>query len=154
MRCPHCSNDDQRVIDSRDAKDGLEVRRRRECMKCKRRFTTYERVEELMPVIVKKDNRREPFNRDKILQGLRTATSKRPVSASRVEKIVDKIEQTLLERGEKEMPSAFVGELIMRELHDLDQVAYVRFASVYRQFRDIEEFMKEISTLIKDGRKF
>jgi transcriptional repressor NrdR len=153
MRCPHCRHDDQKVIDSREAKDGLEIRRRRECLKCKRRFTTYERVEDLLPVIVKKDNRREPFNRDKILMGLRTACKKRPVSASRLEKITDKIESLLQERGEKEVPSALIGELIMKELHALDEVAYVRFASVYRQFRDIEEFMSEISQLIKDSKR-
>lgn len=153
MKCPNCGFDDQKVIDSRDASEGREIRRRRECIKCKRRFTTYERVEESLPAIVKKDGRREPFTRDKILQGLRTACKKRPVSASRLEKITDKIESILQERQEKEVPSALIGELIMRELHALDEVAYVRFASVYRQFRDIEEFMKEISSLIKENKQ-
>lgn len=153
MKCPHCRHDDQKVIDSRDSKDGAEIRRRRECLKCKRRFTTYERVEDTLPVIVKKDGRREPFQRDKILHGLRTACKKRPVSASRLEKITDKIEHIVTERQEKEVPAALIGELIMRELHALDEVAYVRFASVYRQFRDIEEFMKEISRLIKEDKR-
>ncbi len=153
MRCPHCGFGDQKVIDSRDAKEGIEIRRRRECLKCKRRFTTYERIEDLLPVIVKKDNRREPFDREKILQGLRMACKKRPISASRVEKIVDKVEQILQERSEKEVPSALIGELIVKELHALDEVAYVRFASVYRQFKDIEEFMKEINQLLKENRR-
>lgn len=153
MQCPHCSHEDQKVIDSRDSKEGAEIRRRRECLKCKRRFTTYERIEDVLPVIIKKDNRREPFIRDKIIGGLRMACKKRPVSASRVEKIADKIEQLLQERGDKEVPSAWIGEMIMRELHALDEVAYVRFASVYRQFRDIEEFMNEISGLLKENRK-
>ena len=152
MRCPYCAFNDQKVVDSRDAREGVEIRRRRECLRCKRRFTTYERVEDMLPAIIKKDKRREPFNRDKIIQGLRTACKKRPVSINRLEKISDKIEHLLQERGEKEVPSALIGELIMRELHDLDEVAYVRFASVYRQFRDIEEFMQEISTILKDSK--
>lgn len=153
MRCPHCGFGDQKVIDSRDAKEGIEIRRRRECLKCKRRFTTYERIEDVLPVIVKKDNRRETFDREKILQGLRMACKKRPISANRVEKIVDKVEQILQERSEKEVPSALIGELIVKELHALDEVAYVRFASVYRQFKDIEEFMKEINQLLKENRR-
>ena len=153
MRCPHCGHGDQSVIDTRDAKEGREVRRRRECQKCAKRFTTYERIEDKMPSIVKKDNRREPFDREKILSGLRTACKKRPVSASRIEKIADKVEHMLGERGDKEVPSALVGEVIMKELHALDEVAYVRFASVYRQFRDAEEFMKEITSLLKENRK-
>ncbi len=153
MRCPYCGFEDQKVIDSRDAKEGAEIRRRRECLHCKRRFTTYERIEEVMPVIIKKDGRREPFNRDKIIEGLSTACKKRPVSINRIEKIADRIEAALQERTEKEVPSALIGELIMRELHALDEVAYVRFASVYRQFRDIEEFMKEITTILKDTRQ-
>jgi transcriptional repressor NrdR len=153
VRCPYCGFDDQKVIDSRDAKEGLEIRRRRECIGCKRRFTTYERVEDMMPAIVKKDNRREPFNREKIVTGLRTACKKRPVSMNRLEKIADKIEQSLQERGEREVAAGLIGEMIMRELHGLDEVAYVRFASVYRQFRDIEEFMKEIAVMMKSSRK-
>lgn len=152
MRCPYCNFSDQKVVDSRDSKEGNEIRRRRECLKCKRRFTTYERLEDTLPAIIKKDGRREPFHREKILQGLRTACKKRPVSANRLEKIADKVEQALQERGDKEVPSALIGEMIMRELHALDEVAYVRFASVYRQFRDIEEFMKEISALLKESR--
>ncbi len=152
MRCPHCRHEDQKVIDSRDAKEGLEIRRRRECLKCKRRFTTYERAEEMMPMVVKKDNRRELFDREKILRGLQTACKKRPVSANRLEKIADKIEAAVQERGEREVPSALIGEMIMRELHPLDEVAYVRFASVYRQFRDIDEFMKEVAALTRKQR--
>ena len=150
MKCPFCHDLDNRVIDSRLAKDGVMIRRRRECAHCKRRFTTYERVEEMLPMIVKKDGRREVFDRLKIIAGLKKACEKRPVSISAIEQTADRIEQLLQERGEKEVPSSVIGEAIMRELHKLDQVAYVRFASVYRSFKDVGEFMRELQDLIKE----
>jgi len=118
------------------------------CDSCKRRFTTYERVEEVAPMVVKKDDRREPYDRAKIVAGLKKACEKRPVSMETIEQVADRIEATALERGEKEIPSAFIGQAIMDELHEIDQVAYVRFASVYRSFKDINEFMKELEELI------
>jgi transcriptional repressor NrdR len=126
------------------------VRRRRECLKCSRRFTTYERVEEMMPLVVKKDGRRESYDRVKIVNGLKRACEKRPVSINTIEAIADRIERTLQERGDKEVPSSMIGEAAMRELHDIDQVAYVRFASVYRSFKDISEFMVELEELLKE----
>ncbi len=150
MKCPFCHDLDNRVIDSRLAKDGGMIRRRRECSHCKRRFTTYERVEEMLPMIVKKDGRREVFDRLKIIAGLKKACEKRPVSIAAIEQIADRIEQALQERGEKEVPSSVIGEAVMRELHKLDQVAYVRFASVYRSFKDVGEFMRELQDLIKE----
>jgi transcriptional repressor NrdR len=150
MKCPFCHDLDNRVIDSRLAKDGGMIRRRRECAHCKRRFTTYERVEEMLPMIVKKDGRREVFDRLKIIAGLKKACEKRPVSIAAIEQTADRIEQLLQERGEKEVPSSVIGEAIMRELHKLDQVAYVRFASVYRSFKDVGEFMRELQDLIKE----
>lgn len=150
MKCPFCHDLDNRVIDSRLAKDGGMIRRRRECEHCKRRFTTYERVEEMLPMIVKKDGRREVFDRLKIVAGLKKACEKRPVSVAAIEQTADRIEQLLQERGEKEILSSVIGEAIMRELHKLDQVAYVRFASVYRSFKDVGEFMRELQDLIKE----
>ena len=150
MKCPFCHDLDNRVIDSRLAKDGGMICRRRECEHCKRRFTTYERVEEMLPMIVKKDGRREVFDRLKIVAGLKKACEKRPVSVAAIEQTADRIEQLLQERGEKEVPSSVIGEAIMRELHKLDQVAYVRFASVYRSFKDVGEFMRELQDLIKE----
>ncbi len=126
------------------------IRRRRECERCNRRFTTYERVEEMMPLLVKKDGRREAYDRVKIVNGLKRACEKRPVSINTIEAIADRIERTLQERGEKEIPSSVIGEALMRELHDTDPVAYVRFASVYRSFKDIGEFMVELEELIKE----
>jgi transcriptional repressor NrdR len=138
------------VIDSRLSKDSNMVRRRRECERCTRRFTTYERVEEMMPLVVKKDGRREGYDRVKIISGLKRACEKRPVSINTIEAIADRIERTLQERGEKEIVSSVIGEALMRELHDTDPVAYVRFASVYRSFKDIGEFMVELEELIKE----
>ncbi len=148
MKCPFCGDLDNRVIDSRLSKDGAVIRRRRECMECSRRFTTYERVEEVMPLVIKKDGRREPFDRMKILLGLKKACEKRPISITTLEKVVDKIEHKLLESGEKEIASTVVGEEVMRELYHLDHVAYVRFASVYRSFKDINQFMDELKELL------
>src|SRR5712692_9011696 len=150
MRCPFCQEPENRVIDSRESHEGSVIRRRRECLQCKRRFTTYERVEELTPLIVKKDGRREAFDRDKILAGLKKACEKRPVSVDQLEGVITDIEQRLQESGEKEVPSSAIGEEVMGRLQKLDEVAYVRFASVYRSFRDIAEFMHELKELI-DG---
>jgi transcriptional repressor NrdR len=148
MKCPFCGTLDNRVIDSRLSQGGEVTRRRRECDACSRRYTTYERVEQVLPLVVKKDSRREPFDRMKILAGLRRACEKRPVSSEALEQLVDKIERELVETGEKELSSSLVGERIMDGLRDLDQVAYVRFASVYRSFKDIHEFMAELSDLL------
>lgn len=150
MKCPFCHETDNRVIDSRLSKDGNMVRRRRECLKCARRFTTYERVEEMMPLVIKKDGRRESYDRLKIINGLKRACEKRPVSINSIEAVADRIERGLQERGEKEVVSSVIGEAAMRELHDIDQVAYVRFASVYRSFKDINEFMVELEELLKE----
>jgi len=152
MKCPFCHDLENRVIDSRLTKDDGVIRRRRECSKCQRRFTTYERVEEVLPLVVKKDNRREVFDRLKIVAGLKKACEKRPVSAAVIEQAADRVERFIQERAEKEVASSVVGEAVMRELHNLDQVAYVRFASVYRSFQDVGEFMRELEDLIKDRR--
>ncbi len=149
MRCPYCSFLEDKVVDSRSNKDSRVIRRRRECLKCRRRFTTYERREEVPLMVIKKDGRRESFDRRKILNGVIRACEKRPVSMERIEGLVDGVEGILQSRLVKEMPSSEVGELVMRKLHELDEVAYVRFASVYRQFRDITDFMKEVKGLLK-----
>ncbi|HTZ38544.1 MAG TPA: transcriptional regulator NrdR [Syntrophales bacterium] len=149
MKCPFCADAENRVIDSRISKEGNAIRRRRECASCGKRFTTYEFVEEVLPMVVKKDGRREAFDRSKILSGIKKACEKRPVSIDAIESIVDRIERVCQESQLKEIPSAFVGERVMQELHDLDQVAYVRFASVYRQFRDANEFLDELKDLLK-----
>ena len=149
MKCPFCHDLENRVMDSRLTEDGGVIRRRRECFECKRRFTTYERVEETLPMIVKKDGRREVYDRMKIVSGLKKACEKRPVSSEQIEHMTDHIESALQERGEKEVPSSVIGESIMRELHKVDKVAYVRFASVYRDFKDVSEFMNELEELIK-----
>ena len=153
MRCPFCTRFNDKVIDSRTAREGEVIRRRRECLECKRRFTTYERIEENLPVLVKKDNRRENFDRTKVMAGLKKACEKRPISSAALEASVDRIEKRLQEYGESEVPARVVGEEVMRELHQLDQVAYVRFASVYREFKDIDQFMETIKTLAQDRGK-
>jgi len=152
MKCPFCHDLETKVIDSRLTQDCLVIRRRRECLHCDRRFTTYERVEEMLPMIVKKDGRREVYDRLKVTGGLKKACEKRPVSSEQIEQVVDRIELSLQERGEKEVPSTVIGEAIMRELSGLDQVAYVRFASVYRDFKDADEFLRELEDLIKERR--
>lgn len=149
MKCPFCGKLENKVIDSRLSQGGEVTRRRRECEGCERRYTTYERVEQVLPLIVKKDGRREPFDRMKILTGLRSACEKRPVSAETLERLVDTIERDLVETGEKEVESSVIGERCMDGLKDTDQVAYVRFASVYRSFQDVQEFMNALSTLLK-----
>lgn len=148
MKCPFCGTLDNRVIDSRLSQGGEVTRRRRECEGCERRYTTYERVEQVLPLVVKKDGRREPFDRMKLLAGLRRACEKRPVSSEVLEGLVDHIERELVDAGEKECPSSQLGERIMARLRHVDQVAYVRFASVYRSFKDIHEFMAELSELL------
>jgi transcriptional repressor NrdR len=150
MRCPFCQDPENKVIDSRESQEGSVIRRRRECLACSRRFTTYERVEELMPLVAKKDGRREAYDREKVLSGLQKACEKRPVSTEQLGQVVDDLERTLQERGEKEVPSSVVGEHVMRRLQDLDEVAYVRFASVYRSFGDVSEFMRELKELIDE----
>ena len=144
---------DDRVIDSRLSKDGDLIRRRRECSHCQRRFTTYERVEETLPLVIKKDGRRELFDRGKILNGLQKACEKRPISVTVLEKLIERIEQRLQESGEREVLSREIGEQIMQELQNLDEVAYVRFASVYRSFKDVNEFMSEVKELLEKGQK-
>jgi transcriptional repressor NrdR len=140
MRCPFCGHLEDRVVDSREAQDGQATRRRRECLGCERRFTTYERIEESLPALVKKDGRREAFDRRKVLEGLRRACQKRPVSQERIDEMATRVERRLQETGEREVPSSAVGELVMEMLRAEDPVAYVRFASVYRDFRDVGEF--------------
>jgi transcriptional repressor NrdR len=151
MKCPFCAHLENKVIDSRLSSGGEVTRRRRECESCVRRYTTYERVEQVLPLVVKKDDRREPFDRMKVLAGLRRACEKRPVSTENLELFVDDLERSLADSGDKEVASTFIGERVMIFLRDLDQVAYVRFASVYRSFKDIHEFMSELSTLLKPG---
>jgi transcriptional repressor NrdR len=147
MRCPYCGHLEDRVVDSREAQEGQATRRRRECLGCGRRFTTYERLEDVMPQVVKKDGRREPFDRKKIVEGLQVACRKRPISAEQIEEIATGIERKVQEMGEKEIKSTVVGEAVMERLRALDPVAYVRFASVYRAFRDVGEFMSELEGL-------
>ncbi|HTT77250.1 MAG TPA: transcriptional regulator NrdR [Candidatus Binataceae bacterium] len=149
MRCPYCRNREDRVVDSRISGDGSTIRRRRMCASCERRFTTYERVEEATPMVVKKDSRREPYDRSKVIAGIKRACEKRPVSMETIEQIANRIEAALAEAGGKEVASSFVGSAVMNELHQVDQVAYVRFASVYRSFKDIDEFMRELEDLIR-----
>ena len=152
MKCPFCGNAENKVIDSRISKDGKAIRRRRECLGCSKRFTTYEFVEDIMPMVVKKDGRREPFDRMKIRNGVMTACEKRPISMESMEKIVDDVEQSCQE-FQAEITSSVIGEKVMAELKALDGVAYVRFASVYRQFRDVGEFMAELKDLLSKGKK-
>jgi transcriptional repressor NrdR len=153
VKCPFCDELEDKVVDSRMAKEGEVIRRRRECLGCKRRYTTYERVDEILPVVVKKDGRRESFDRTKILAGLKKACEKRPISTATIEAVTDRIEKRIQEMGETEIESRIVGEELMKELHQLDQVAYVRFASVYREFKDIDQFMDELRTLAQQRRE-
>ena len=152
MKCPFCSYKEDKVIDSRSSEEGRSIRRRRECLKCHRRFTTYENIEETSLMVIKKDGRRESFDRKKILAGIKKACEKRPISTQRLEELADKIECTLQSKFEKEADASQIGELIMELLYELDEVAYVRFASVYRQFKDINQFMKELKILLNHSR--
>jgi transcriptional repressor NrdR len=148
MQCPHCESLDNKVVDSRLSQEGAVIRRRRECLKCERRFTTYERVEETSPMVIKKDGRREHLDRLKILAGLKKACEKRPVSMDTLDAVAARIEKKFQESGETEIPSQAIGEAVMAELYHLDQVAYVRFASVYREFKDLNQFMSELKGLL------
>jgi transcriptional repressor NrdR len=149
MKCPFCTNAENKVIDSRLSKDSRAIRRRRECLACGRRFTTYEFVEEMLPTVVKKDGRREAFDRTKILTGIKKACEKRPISIDVIEKLVENVERACQDLQEKEVTSSKIGEIVMKELYELDGVAYVRFASVYRQFRDVSEFLDELKDFLK-----
>ena len=153
MRCPFCSQIEDKVVDTRPSDGDQVVRRRRECTSCNRRFTTYERIDEILPLVVKKDGRREPFDRAKILSGLKKSCAKRPVPVESLDAVVDKIERALVEASEKEIPSSRIGDAVMAELRDIDDVAYVRFASVYWPFRDLGELMTEIKNLVERRRR-
>ena len=153
MKCPFCAHPDDKVVDSRTIKDGELIRRRRECLSCTKRFTTYERIEEIPLMVAKKDGRREPFDRSKIVIGILKACEKRPVSIEQIEDLVDRIEKSINSSMEKEVSSEKIGAMVMEELRNLDEVAYVRFASVYRQFRDIDEFMDVLKTLYREDKK-
>jgi transcriptional repressor NrdR len=152
MKCPFCAHIEDKVVDSREGKDGLVIRRRRECLSCSRRFTSYERIDEIPFMVVKKDRTREPYDRHKVLGGLRKACEKRPVSPAALEQVADEVEQMLQETPEREIPTATIGEKVTERLRELDKVAYVRFASVYRQFEDVDQFMKVLNDLL-DQRK-
>ncbi|MBE7543770.1 MAG: transcriptional regulator NrdR [Bryobacteraceae bacterium] len=153
MICPFCGFAEDRVIDSRESKEGDVIRRRRECLQCLRRFTTYERIDEIPYLVVKKDGRREKFDRQKVLSGLLKACEKRPVSMAKLAEIVDQVEGVLADKPEREMPASEIGELLMQHLKGLDKIAYVRFASVYRDFQDVEAFLNELKHLIKHNRR-
>jgi transcriptional repressor NrdR len=153
MKCPFCGHKKDKVVDSRESRGGETIRRRRECLKCSRRFTTYEQVEHTLPLVIKKDGRREQFDRNKILAGLSKACEKRPISVNKLYEFLDDIEKQLYNKMEKEVSSAVIGEMIMEKLAQLDEVAYVRFASVYRQFKDINAFTKELQKFLSDKKK-
>jgi len=152
MKCPYCTIINNKVIDSRLSKDGRMIRRRRECLDCGRRFTTYEKLEDVLPMVVKKDGRREPFNREKIISGIRLACQKLAISMTQIEDFVDSLELYFQELGKKEIDSPQIGEKVINKLKEWDEVAYVRFASVYRQFKDINEFMAELEGILKSKR--
>lgn len=153
MKCPYCGYKEDKVIDSRSSSEGNSIRRRRECLKCERRFTTYEYIEQIPLLVVKKDGRRESFDRNKILSGIVKACEKRPVSLKTMEDMTTSIERIVMRRYEKEVPAAILGELVMEKLASADDVAYVRFASVYRQFKDVNQFMKELQEMLGKGAK-
>ena len=148
MKCPFCSYTEQKVIETRPVEESNSIRRRRECLQCMKRFTTYEKIENISLIVIKKNKTREDFDRDKILDGLRRACQKRPVSLSQLENLVDEIEQQLSNSLEREITSEHIGELVMQKLKEIDEVSYVRFASVYRQFKDINTFMEELKKLL------
>lgn len=150
MKCPYCGDQDSKVVDSRHSEDGLSIRRRRECLSCQKRFTTYETVESLPMVVIKRDNSRQAFDRNKILNGMLRACEKRPVSMAEMEAAVDEIEQSIQNSLDREVSTAQIGELVMEKLKPLDEVAYVRFASVYRQFKDINSFMRELTKILEE----
>ena len=150
MKCPFCGEFDNKVIDSRVSKDGSVIRRRRECIECARRFTTYEHIEEIPIMIIKKDGRREIFSRDKVRSGMQRACQKLDISMNTIEDFIDELERDLRETGEKEIPSRVVGEKVMAKLHKLSDIAYVRFASVYREFKDVNDFVAELKSLLSE----
>ncbi len=152
MKCPYCGHIQDKVVDSRSCQEGNSIRRRRECLKCEKRFTTYERIENLSLMVVKKDGRRESFDRQKLLVGIMKACEKRKIGVDQVESLVDDIERTLQRKHDKEVLSSEIGELVMEKLGKLDQVAYVRFASVYREFKDVNQFMKELKQILAKER--
>ncbi len=149
MRCPFCKTDNDKVVDSRGAESGAVIRRRRECLECGRRYTTYERIEEIPLRVIKKDGTREAFERRKIVEGITKACEKRPVSSEAIERVVEEIERELADIADREVTSRQIGEMVMRKLRTLDQVAYVRFASVYREFKDIEQFLDELRPMLE-----
>ncbi len=149
MKCPFCGFLEDKVVDSREAKDGDAIRRRRECLQCSRRFTSYERIDEIPYMVVKKDGKREIFERNKIMAGLLRACEKRPISSSQLESIVDSVEKNVQDSADRELPTSEIGKIIMRRLKELDKVAYVRFASVYLEFEDVSEFMTELKNLVR-----
>jgi transcriptional repressor NrdR len=153
VKCPFCGKIHNKVLDSRVSMDGQAIRRRRECADCKRRFTTYEKVEATVPFVVKKDGRREQFDREKLSSGILKACEKRPISADEIERFIDELERRLQERGEREVSSQLLGEEVMRYLRGLDDVAYVRFASVYHSFKDLSQFMAQLQELIREDRR-
>ena len=153
MKCPFCQLDNDRVIDSRASEDGFAIRRRRECLDCKRRYTTYERIEELASKVVKKDGTRVPFERDKLKRGLEKACWKRPISDEQIDAVVSAVEGDVYTNFDGEVPSQYLGELVMRHLRSLDQVAFVRFASVYREFKDVRDFVDELGPMLEESRK-
>ena len=150
MKCPFCGEINNKVIDSRLSKDGNVIRRRRECLVCSRRFTTYEHIEEIPVMIIKKDGRREVFSIDKLRSGIQKACQKRNISVNIIENFLDELERDLRESGEKEIPSHKIGERVMAKLHEIDDVAYVRFASVYREFKDVNDFVSELKSLLSE----
>ncbi len=149
MKCPYCGNEENKVVDSRPVQDGRAVRRRRECLGCNERFTTYEYIEAVTLTVIKSDERREPFDRQKVAHGIKLACNKRPVGGKKIEAIVSEIEAQLNELSRNEVTSKYIGELVMEKLKEVDQIAYVRFASVYRKFADTTEFLEELSKLLK-----
>jgi transcriptional repressor NrdR len=152
MKCPYCGEIDNKVVDSRLSKDATVIRRRRECIDCQRRFTTYEHIEEIPVMIIKKDGRREIFNREKVRLGMLRACEKRNISVETIEEFIENLERDLKEIEEKEIPASFIGEKVMAKLHELDDVAYVRFASVYREFKDVNDFFSELKKLLNNDR--
>ena len=153
MRCPFCGHLEDKVVDSRESKDGDSIRRRRECLECSRRFTSYERIDEIPYMVVKKDGKRETFERNKILAGLLRACEKRPISSAQLEQIVDEVEKTVQDTADRELSTSEIGKIIMKRLKQLDKVAYVRFASVYLEFEDVSEFMTELKNLVRSRDK-
>ncbi|MEW6208092.1 MAG: transcriptional regulator NrdR [Acidobacteriota bacterium] len=152
MKCPFCGHLEDKVVDSRESREGDVIRRRRECLKCERRFTSYERIDEIPYMVVKKDGRREPFDREKVMAGVLKACEKRPIPMSKIEALVNSIEKYVQESRDRERSTEKIGEMIMRRLKELDKVAYVRFASVYLDFKDVSEFMSELKSLVRTGR--